>query len=349
MISIGTLNRPSLQDAQESTFASHASVRSFYRITELNDTEKNCHKELNISHMRQIVDFCRGRRGNVSQHLHIKEAALSIKSLKIYKKQSNPPAWMCAQKRFVDGFKLVIDKYKRDVVLPDYLFLIDDDTYLNINVLVTMLPNLYPAHEAHVVAGCRLRLMNGLGNFTNYALGGLGTFYTRAALENLIKPLHCSNNNNTNDDPIVQNACERVGKNMIGEKPLFHDGMAMVDLMHAYSTDQPYLQVHQWNRVGFCMHSDIYFGYFIKFYPIVRPVNDDPPEALKAFNHSSEQDRGEERRGHCHGDKVCTMDSFICHHQKETDMHTLHLAQVHSTLPGWGTSTQVSGTSTSSA
>jgi hypothetical protein len=43
IISIGSKTRPSYQDAQERTFGSHVAVRNFYRITEANDYEADCH------------------------------------------------------------------------------------------------------------------------------------------------------------------------------------------------------------------------------------------------------------------------------------------------------------------
>lgn len=42
-----------------------------------------------------------------------------------------PTGWMCAQKRPIDGLRLVIEHYAKHSkeTLPDYLLLIDDDTH----------------------------------------------------------------------------------------------------------------------------------------------------------------------------------------------------------------------------
>lgn len=44
-ISVGSLLQQELQDAQERTFASHPTVRNFFRVTELNDTDATCHTD----------------------------------------------------------------------------------------------------------------------------------------------------------------------------------------------------------------------------------------------------------------------------------------------------------------
>jgi hypothetical protein len=48
----------------------------------------------------------------------------------------NNAGWMCAQKRPVDGLFNVLQNYKDGAMeAPQYLFIIDDDTYINMDSL----------------------------------------------------------------------------------------------------------------------------------------------------------------------------------------------------------------------
>jgi hypothetical protein len=48
----------------------------------------------------------------------------------------NNAGWMCAQKRPVDGLFNVLQNYKdRAMDIPLYLFIIDDDTHINMDSL----------------------------------------------------------------------------------------------------------------------------------------------------------------------------------------------------------------------
>jgi hypothetical protein len=107
-------------------------------------------------------------------------------------KKFNPPGWMCAPKRPADGFYAVLSSYKdTGKPLPDYLFTMDDDTYINMNEVAPFLQTKYPAHKACAVAGCMIRSRMKEQNFTS-PFGGFATILSRPAIENFQKPLFCA-------------------------------------------------------------------------------------------------------------------------------------------------------------
>ncbi len=59
ILSVATINRTDLLEAQERTFASHPSVRNFFNVTELDDHDPTCYKELTFDHVYKVSNFCR--------------------------------------------------------------------------------------------------------------------------------------------------------------------------------------------------------------------------------------------------------------------------------------------------
>jgi hypothetical protein len=279
IISIGSKTRPRYQTAQERTFGSHVAVRDFHRITEASDFEAECHSSLQVDQVKQIVRFCRNKAPVFDQHPHLKSMKEHYANFNWLLKKPNPPGWMCAQKRPSDGFYAVLSSYKETgKSLPDYLFIMDDDTYVNINEVSPFLQTAYPAHEAYAVAGCMIRSRVGEHNFT-IPFGGWGTILTRPAIENFQKPLFCEpyqyNSKNVTlttagDDDFANLACWRLSQDPVGEASVFVEGMSVAELMHAYVKHFRYLAIDQWEptSVGFCMHSDWVWGYFVNFYHI---------------------------------------------------------------------------------
>jgi Fringe-like len=267
IISIGTLLKPELQDAQQRTFGSHSSIRNFFRITELNDTDLTCPTNLTMAQWHKIYDFCT----DLTNQTHVS----SMVRQRVYKPK-NHTGWMCAQKRPLDGLYFAIQQYTStsyETSLPDYLIVADDDTYANMDYLVNNIPAMYPTFEAHIVTGCRI--IHPKNIHFSFPFGGFGTIITRKAIENLIQPIFCRSSHGDADrlaSAFNQMACWRLNQNLVGEKSFFRDGMSVLDLIYAYSSGLMFSQVDNWaNGVGFCFHSDHALGYFFGFYHIAVP------------------------------------------------------------------------------
>ena len=320
VLSIGSLTRTAYQDAQQATWAS--SVRNFVRVDERNDTETDCHKLLTSDQVVQIAEHCHSHYTNNSHLDQIRDRFTGGKRLMT---KANPVGWVCAQKRPVDGLRIVLELY-RNQPLPDYLIIADDDTWINLPMVSAHLLEHFPSHQPTAVAGCRMRWSMKKSHNPDFTIpfGGFGSILTKAALERLMRPIHC-------DDPDqwVQAVCRRLQDNSIGEQPLFRPGRSVADLMIRYAFDQPHLDVAKWNDVGFCLHSDWNLAFYVNFYGISDGVGVDrlhpyrDSEILfvrrKFWNALAAE-------GECahNSDETCGRGAHFCHYVTPEHMRRLH-------------------------
>ena len=86
-------------------------------------------------------------------------------------KKKNAIGWMCAQRRPMHGLYKVLKKYESlDIDLPTHLIVVDDDTYMNLELLQSLVAE-DPADIPLVRPGCLVRLPIHQFNFT-FAFGG---------------------------------------------------------------------------------------------------------------------------------------------------------------------------------
>ena len=223
IISIGSHMQPDLQLAQSETMGSHPAVRYFYKATEDDDSEMDCHRNLTWSHVQQVSSFCK-RRAYWPPILRLLRA--NYANTKWLSKKQNPVGWMCAQKRPVDALLNAAKRYQyRTTIvqddddtttaatsssnvgvaedgtynnknynnsnLPDYLIIADDDTWINVDNVMEFVPHAYPVNKPCAVAGCMIRSRIHEHNFT-FGFGGYGLILNRQALYNFFRPLNCS-------------------------------------------------------------------------------------------------------------------------------------------------------------
>ena len=301
ILSIGSQERPELLTAQKESWASHRSVRHFYNATEIDDADPECHQYLTPHDVYNISVFCKHRRDDLHPlRYYLQNFFANVPWLK---SKSNPVGWMCAQRRPLHGLYKVLTDYSirmssstsnekekanntrstaADNVLPDYLILLDDDTYFNIEKFQQMLVSDQAALNAkqyqyqhqhqrqqtvssdlspRVFAGCLVRYPIHIQNFT-FPFGGYGTIFNRASLERLLRPMHC---------PQDTEFCTQLEENIWGEKNLFQNGMTLIELMQAFVSNMPFRDKARglWKGTdGFCAHSDWMVGYFVNFYNI---------------------------------------------------------------------------------
>ncbi len=325
LISVGSFTRPDYQDAQQKTFGSHRSIRHFFRITEEDDSDQECHRNLTNQGAYDISTFCRTKQYAENQFFmgYLRNHFARIRFLK---HKANPAGWMCAQKRHVHGFAKSIQQYRdQKESLPDYLVIMDDDTYLNMELVSSFLnsSNRLPL----AIAGCMIRSPIRHINFTS-PYGGWGMIYNKAALENFMRPITC--NKLDDSDDFLQGSCKAVKDNQLGELEVFQEGITLIDLMQAFVSRQPYSNFGNWTN-GFCLHSDWMFGYFSNFYPISihdpDPFYQNVPQARMLGYNGSEIYGGHKhryKRKQCdYSYDLCTRESHICHYQNPTMMARL--------------------------
>lgn len=311
VISIGSLLKQDFQDAQQRTFGSASAVRNFYRITEHNDTDRTCFMDLSVNQLDRIIDFC-------AQTDHQSFISKTLRE-HLFEPKKNT-GWMCAQKRTLDGLYQVLEQYANGVFsIPDYLFIIDDDTYINMDRLIRDLLQSHPAHQRHAIAGCNFEFLTKSG--MTFPRGGFGTYLSKAAVARLIQPFYCDGR-----DEHSNLACWRLNIDALGEKQFFVEGMSVVQLMHAYGTQLPFTGVEKWTDTGYCLHSDHGLAYFINFYHITVPDGivklDERPTDRVRRQYSFVGLAGENE---CKNERdQCSTNNRICHKIKPDRMDQLY-------------------------
>ena len=306
ILSVGCREQQRWHQAQEASFLAHKAVRHFYGVTEDDDTHAQCAAKLNPNRVWRISTFCAKPK---PQYPILNQLLQFFFDPQTLLKKRNPGGWLCAQTRPFDGFRRLVEKYKYQDAknLPDYLIVVDDDTWVNINHVTQFVTQAYPAQHAHVVAGCLMKTDPKEFNFT-VAYGGYGMVWTKQALRRFLMPLQCTdfaessakptprnknghpNRNNQvrkpryqplpgdpeeTDADFVRSACWQLQQNAIGESHLFESGMSLADVLYAYAIDQPFENAKHWNAnhsTGFCMHSDWAWSYFVNFYHLSKPL-----------------------------------------------------------------------------
>jgi len=266
IISVGSVLKEAFQDAQQRTFGSHGVVRDFYRITEMNDTDRGCFNDLMTDQIDDIVSFCGVMEGQSFISKLLRD--------RLFKPKKHA-GWVCAQKRPIFALYQVLQKYRQAEgngtasPLPDYLFIIDDDTYLNLDAVTDTLRRDFPPTAPNLLTGCNFIFLEKKSNFT-YPYGGFGSFLPRAAVQRLLQPIDCGSSGSGNSseaeveaggadaggdaDPFAQLACWRLQRNAMGEKRFFQNGMSVADLMYQFAAQQPFADVENWKESGYCFH-----------------------------------------------------------------------------------------------
>jgi len=318
VISVGSLLKQDFHQAQLRTFAKHPAIRDFYPITEKNDTDATCFTDLTSDQLDSIVDFC----ANTKHQSYI--STTLRKNLFHPKKHSG---WMCSQKRKLDALFLVLEKFKRnEASIPDYLFIIEDDTYINMDTLLVDLQKHYPPDQPFAVAGCNRDFLKSSG--ITFPEGGFGSFFTRRAIERFLQPVYCDGR-----DQHSHIGCWRLNINALGEKSYYTEGMSVHELMHAFTSAHKFTQVEKWSKSGYCMHADHALAFFTNFYHIpvpegvIKPKEQANDKIRRKYSFTGLQDR--EERSECANEreecKAAT--SRICHDIDPAQMDHLFAEQ----------------------
>jgi hypothetical protein len=163
------------------------------------------------------------------------------------------------------------------VPFPDYLLLVDDDTYFNLDLLYQLELQHRNSSIPHVSAGCR----HTNGNTITFAYGGFGSLFSKGSLLRLAQTLHCerfggwwsgdhtTTNTKTNtttttttttttglpvqdltqipsrellEQPNLyqEGVCQTLQKNWILERSFYQPGMSLMDVMTARAFAEPY-------------------------------------------------------------------------------------------------------------
>ena len=248
ILQIGSKKQPDLMIAQQQSFGSHVAIRHIFNATEDDDADQLCNSQVLKEDAMAISDFCRrGEHFDLKTHTLMRFMRNNYARPQWLEKKENPVGWLCAQKRPLHGLYKVIQMYRNnDMELPDHLIVADDDSYYNIEEFLKQYIDDTP-EQPSVRAGCLVRMPIHMINFT-FPFGGYGLVFNRPSLKVLMEPIRC---------PRDTEVCRRISDNQLGEQPVFQDGMALIDLMQAFASFQPYSDFikEKWTT-GYCLHSD---------------------------------------------------------------------------------------------
>ncbi|KAL3800022.1 hypothetical protein ACHAWO_004700 [Cyclotella atomus] len=275
VVSLGSKTRLDYLQGQIETWASHTSVRNFFGFTEVDDFS-DCSSST-IDELESYVDSCKAMPRNDDRIETFFTTYYGLSEGNITR--SNNIGWQ---------------------LIPDYLWIVDDDTFIDSASILTHLQN---ANSSNIMrAGC---LFEGNGNSIPFNLpyGGFGLFIDKAAIEQLSTPIYCDGVENESA------VCARLRENLIGEHDIFVDGMTLFELFYKFSATK-----------YFCMHSDWLSGYILEFY-LGGAVDDDT--SLQGLDNYPACGNMTALPGHV---RHCTLDSDTCHNQAPQDMEYFALS-----------------------
>ena len=319
ILAVGSNSRPEFVQSQKETWATHDLIRNFFVVTEDDDAEEACRLGTLDTYlaMNTIPRTCRKKQTNWYQN-RIRHFYANPNWM--YKKK-NPSGWMCAQKRFGLGLGKILRSYKYvsenqnstdSSVFPDYLLIVDDDTYYNLDVFKKIVLKDRDSNLPFGAAGCRVN--NGHGKMY-FAFGGFGATFSKGTLKKFLQPIHMDQEPVDDWEKHVHNA---LNDSLIEERPTFQNGMSVSDLMEKYTREEPFADAHSWKR-GFCLHSDWFISYFFQFYWLGGKRNA-PMETIL-----NSEIREEQITGLCKNNKEnCTQNMLACHYQTPESMQKFY-------------------------
>lgn len=252
IVSIGSKTRFEHLKAQASTWVSHPYVRSFWGFTEKQGHNETC-DSMTDEEITSHVDSCVAGFDETAGHIQefITEGYTLIED----GRRRRDAGWICAQRRVgraLGWLKHVAYKDHDQDSLPDLLLIVDDDTYIDLNIIEEKTGEFKAIADGSVeVLGSCLFEESGFIKWP-FSYGGFGTFFSKASIQQLIRPIHCENTDENEGD---QDVCKSIQLGRLGESKLFHEGMSIAELFHDYSS----LKM-------FCLHSDWLLGYIARYY-----------------------------------------------------------------------------------
>jgi hypothetical protein len=173
--------------------------------------------------------------------------------------ETRAPDSLCSQRRSILGlYKALLQYDEKRQALPDYMILMKDDTFYNLEVFQEIMSREYADPSLPwAMAGCRRDFLH----FPFAApMSDLGFILTRGSLQRLIRPIHCRPDENQQHihpeqpdhdkwvNETEKNRCRAVQASRIGEGPMFEEGMTVASLMYTYVTHDPPLKLKPCTR-----------------------------------------------------------------------------------------------------
>jgi len=326
ILSIGSQRRKELQRMQINTFGTHKTVRNFFVADEFVDDDPNCNQALDVEDTFEISNFCVQKEWKDESQWLMRLMTRHYITRERLEANPNPVGWMCAQARPLFSLFKLQKRYHREP-LPDYLIVMDDDTYFNMNKFQRHF-TLEGASRPRAIAGCRIKFHITFSG----PYGGFGLILSRAMLQDLMQPIDCSTNYTTDS------TCGRIEMNRIGEYDVFQDMVSgsLVELMKRYAERSAFRDHKKW-AAGYCLHSDWATGYLISLYGRALGTYNSHPRMRSVYNMRFNFDKSPSNICRFEGEK-CTSKSEACHYAQSDIMSSIFLEQRNQTPNEFGQS-----------
>ena len=263
VVSLGSTTRVEFLEAQASTWGAHSSIRNFFGFTE-NDDVYNC-SSVSAEELASYVNTCKSlpRKNHRIQEFFTRYYGKSEGNVT----RSDSKGWVCAQRRLGRAFGWLHTLYHNSQDIPDYLMIVDDDTFIDQQAVLSYLQRETDKGKVSLAqAGCVFKKN---GDSIPFALpyGGFGLFLNKDAIAQLSRSIYCDGINR--DDKV----CATLRFNSVGEFDIFTEGMTLFELFARFSA-----------TTNFCMHSDWLSGYIVEFY--LRGIGRNDPAAQADYDDS---------------------------------------------------------------
>ena len=159
VVSIGSMSRLDYLTAQVETWASHRSTRHFWGFSEAQDFNQECAFSFSPSELEEYVTGCQDilRTFENQDDDLLKTFFSNFYGATEGGIRSGDAGWICAQRRLGRTFGWLHSQYAEGVtVIPDYLVLVDDDTYMDMEEVLKLLKGKEDEREggAFGMSGC---------------------------------------------------------------------------------------------------------------------------------------------------------------------------------------------------
>ena len=343
VLSVGRKKDASTIQTQRRTWASHEVVRRF-DIAIHDDDDAKCDPYMTSDKVLQHLLTCRSKaywnKIGASIDPFTKMTMQVAYEPNYVMSKPNSAGWTCAQRHIAKSFVAHVSKYNTPESYPDYLLVVDSDTYIDIDALTKFLfgnPYRVPSYDEPVIwAACKMNFGNPEQNnaFTT-PYGGFGTVFSQRSLRLMNTPLYCLKS-------LVPSAHERTicnkytkkanfsypASTTIGEEHFFSSGDSITDVFRKY--------LHEIKP--FCLHSDHFYAYLAIYLRLSRiPAEGDAGHSTWGMQYELNRlhsikgnevyfDAGET----CSNDGSCGSNAVACHKLSSDDMRRVH--RLHSNL-----------------
>ena len=158
VVSIGSMTRFDYLTAQVETWASHRSTRHFWGFSEVQDFDQECASLLSPSELEEFVTGCQ----DILRTFEKQDDSFGSFFSNSYGAteggiRSGDPGWICAQRRLGRTFGWLHSQYAEGVTtVPDYLVIVDDDTYMDMEEVLKLFKSKEDGREGRAsgMSGC---------------------------------------------------------------------------------------------------------------------------------------------------------------------------------------------------